>query len=365
MNILLLAPEFPPKMRGGMANYSFNVALRLARNNHVRVISLPQFSSGKNYVSNLRYIFHVVSELWKLKKERKRVVVYAISFRPEFSIVGLFARKLRMPLVFNGAGMDIYTTHPAFVLARKIACSLSNQIICGASFQKELLIKNGATPGNIHTVLGGVDTGAFKPSFNRRNEARRLLRVENKFVLLSVGRLVKRKGFDDALVALTYLRNKQDIILLIIGKDPEKAGLIELARHLSVEDRVKFLDFVSSETLPKTYNAADVFVAPFKTIGRDMEGFPLVVQEAQASGVPVISTFSAGLPELIGNNSSGFLVPENSPQSIAEKILALYENESLRRKMGRTARERAEEFLDWAIVAGKIEKILRDACYSK
>jgi phosphatidylinositol alpha-1,6-mannosyltransferase len=359
MNILLLASEFPPKMHGGMANYSFNVANCLAQNNHVKVVSLTEFPVNHNYTSNVRYILHALLELRKLKKERD-AVIYAISFRPEFSIVGLIARWMRIPVVFNGAGMDIYSAHPAFVIARKIACTISIQIICGASFQKELLVRNGALPERVHTVLGGVDTERFKPSQKKRSEARRLLGVDDRFVLLSLGRLVTRKGFDDAILSLTYLKEKRDIILLIIGDGPEKERLTRLARTQSMEDRVRFLGFVSSETLPQMYNAADVFVAPFKAIGRDMEGFPLVVQEAQASGVPVVSTFSAGLPELIGNRSSGFLVHENSPQSLAERILKLYEDKGLRRKMGQAARERAEALLDWETVAKRIDKILRE-----
>jgi phosphatidylinositol alpha-1,6-mannosyltransferase len=323
------------------------------------VVSLTEFTVSTNYTSNIRYIFHALSELQKLTKERN-AVVYAISFRPEFSIIGLFARWLRIPVVFNGAGMDIYSTHPAFVLARKIACTISDQIICGASFQKRLLVKNGAPPERIHTVLGGVDTERFKPSRMKRNEARRLLDVDGKFVLLSLGRLVARKGFDDALLTLTHLKDKRDIILLIVGDGPDKERLVKLAGSLAINERVKFLGFVSSETLPKIYNAADVFVAPFKAIGRDMEGFPLVVQEAQASGIPVISTYSAGLPELIGNKSSGFLVHENSPRNIADRILKLYEDRELCQAMGQTARERAEALLGWEIVAKRINKILRE-----
>jgi glycosyltransferase involved in cell wall biosynthesis len=66
------------------------------------------------------------------------------------------------------------------------------------------------------------------------------------------------------------------------------------------------------------------------------------------------------LPELIGNRSSGFLVHENSPQSLAERILKLYEDKGLRRKMGQAARERAEALLDWETVAKRIDKILRE-----
>jgi len=361
MNIMLLAAEFPPRMRGGMANYSYNIAKRLAANNNVKVMSLPEYSAGKNYALNLRFICDAARELRRARKKRKKVIVYAISFRPEFSLIGFYAKKLGIPLVFNGVGLDMYTTHPAFVFARRIACKISNQIICGASFQKGILIKNGAIPTKIHTILGGVDTERFEPSLGDRDKLRRLFGIENKFVLLSLGRLVKRKGFDDAIKALAHLKDIEDIILLIVGDGQEKASLKKLARNLSVEEKVKFLGFVSSDILPKIYNAAELFVAPFKIIGRDMEGFPLVAQEAQACGVPVISTNTAGVPELIENDKTGFLVHMNSPKEIAEQIRTLYEDGRLRKEMASNARKRAEELLDWAVVVTKIENVLRVA----
>ena len=359
MNIMLLAAEFPPRMRGGMANYSYNIAKRLAANNNVEVMSLPEYSTGKNYALNLRFICDVTRNLRRARKKKKQVIVYVISFRPEFSLIGFYAKKLGMPLVFNGVGLDMYTTHPAFVFTRRIACKISNQIICGANFQKKFLIKNGAIPTKIHTILGGVDTERFKPSLSDRDELRRLFCIENKFVLLSLGRLVKRKGFDDSIKALAHLKDIEDIILLIVGDGQEKVSLKKLARNLSVEGKVKFLGFVSSDILPKIYNAAELFVAPFKIIGRDMEGFPLVAQEAQACGVPVVSTNTAGLPELIENDKTGFLVHMNSHREIAEKIRTLYEDRRLLIELARNARKRAEELLDWEVVVTNIENVLR------
>jgi glycosyltransferase involved in cell wall biosynthesis len=359
MNILVLAAEYPPQMHGGLANYSYNVAKNLAKTNNVRIAALPNYlRSEKPGGSNLYFIYDVVIEINRLKKERRDIVVYAIAFRPEFSIIGAYAKMVGVPFVCHGVGWDIYTSHPAFIFARRLAYLVCNELICGASFQKQIMANQGGSAKKIHVILGGVDTEMFKPLHNERDKLRRLFNVENMFVLLSLGRLIKRKGFDDAIKALTYLQDIKDIRLLIVGEGPEKHTLIKLVKALHLKNKVQFLGFVPPSSLLHVYNIADVFVAPFKILGRDMEGFPLVVQEAQACGVPVISTLTGSLPELIENNVSGFLVNAESPSEIAEKIRALHQHPHLCRKMGENARTRAQTLLSWKVTIAKIENVL-------
>lgn len=366
MNILILAAEYPPKMRGGLAVYSYNIAKKLTKTNKVRVAALPNYLQSERLSgSNLYFIYNVVREINRLKKEKGTIVVYAIGGRPEFSLIGAYAKIVDVPFVCNYVGMDIYTLHPAVIFARRLSYLVSDRLICGASFQKKVMTKQGGSVKKIQVVLGGVDTKIFKPLYNERRRLRKLFNVENMFVLLSLGRLVKRKGFDDAIKALTHLQDIKDICLLIVGKGPQKPTLMKLVKALHLENKVRFLGFVPSNTLLHVYNVADVFVAPFKILGRDMEGFPLVVQEAHACGIPVISTYTAGLPELIENDVSGFLVNAESPSEIAEKIRKLYEDNELRKTMGQNARKRAVTMFDWTTTAGKIEKLLHETCTSR
>jgi len=364
MNILLLVAEFPPTMLGGLANYSYSIAKFLRRKNHVDVNMFPHGRSLTVYVANLGFVINMERKLQEKGALKKVDVVYAITFQPHFSAIGFSAKLLGLPFVSHGVGLDIYTPRPWYVFARKTAYVISDRIICGSGFQRRILVREGAPYEKVKVVLGGVDLDIFRP-LKARDEFRKELGVEGKFVLLSLGRLEKRKGFDDAIKALAYLKDIRDIVLLIVGKGSEKSHLEDLARDLSLENKVKFLGFVSSDDLPKIYNVADLFIAPFKSLGRDMEGFPLVVQEAQACGVPVVSTITTSLPELVENNRSGFLVRQSSPQDIAEKIRILYENDKLCKKMGENALRMAKDVLSLEVAAAKIENILRLALVSR
>jgi len=359
MNILLLVSEFPPTI-GGLANYSYNIAKHLKKDNNVSISIPPSYPSIKKYAANFHYVTSVSKRIKELKKAKGIDIVYAISFRPQFSAIGLYVKILNLPLISHGVGLDTYSSHPFYILARKTVYSISDQLICGANFQKEIMSSEGAPREKIHVILGGVDRTIFRPRDNQRDQFRRFSKVEDKFILLSLGRLIKRKGFDDIIRALTHLEDIEDILLLIVGDGPEKPSLIELVDTLRLKEKVKFLCFVPSDNIPKFYNIANLFVAPFRIIGRDLESFPLVTMEAQACGVPVISTNTAGVPELVENRKSGFIVQMNSPKEIAEKIRILYEDRRLRSSMSKNAQKRAELF-DWKVVVTKIEDVLQTA----
>jgi len=361
MNTLLLASEFPPANYTGLATYSYNIAKHLSKNNNVIVSKLPAYSTIERYALGLQFVYNLKKRINELKKNEKIDLVYGIPFRPEFSAIGLYAKALNLPLVSHEVGSEIYSPHPLFILAKKIAYSISDQLICGTNFQKEMMLSQGAPREKVHVVLGGVDTQIFRPLYNERYEFRKSLKLEEKFVLLSLGRLIIRKGFDDAIKALAFLEDIDELILLIVGKGPEIQSLRKLVKVLSLDEKVIFLGRVSSNCIPQIYNIADLFIAPFRMIGRDIEGFPLVVQEAQACGIPVISTNTPGPPELVENGRTGFIVEMNSPRKIAEKVRVLYEDERIRRDMARSARKRAEKLLDWEVVATKIENVLRVA----
>ena len=159
---------------------------------------------------------------------------------------------------------------------------------------------------------------------------------------------------------MNHLRDVKDILLVIVGDGPERLNLIKLTKKLSLERKVMMLGYLPDEEIPKIYSAADVLVAPFRVLGKDLEGFPLVLQESQACGTPVITTSTAGIPDLVDDGKSGYLVSPESVKEIANKILILYEDRKLLKKMSKYARTWALKRLSHNVVGSKIEKILEE-----
>ncbi len=167
----------------------------------------------------------------------------------------------------------------------------------------------------------GVDASRFRPA--DRPEPAPPLR------LLSIGRLVEKKGFADGIRAVARLRaHGVDVVYRIAGDGPLGPDLRGLAAELGVSDAVEFLGQVEHAAVPGLVAGSHVVVVPsVRASDGDEEGTPTVIIEAMACGVPVVSTRHAGVPSLIDDGVSGWLVGEHEPEALADRIRDLAEPE--------------------------------------
>jgi len=166
------------------------------------------------------------------------------------------------------------------------------------------------------------------------------LTEKTKFIL-SVGRLQRRKGFDNVIRALPELLEQGlDIHYALIGIGDDFDYLQMLARDLGVEDRVHLLGHVSYEDLPRWYNACDVFAMPNRDINGDTEGFGLVFLEAAASGKPAIAGIAGGTGSAVVDGETGLRVNGEQGDEIVQALTHLLCNPEEAAAMGRKARLR-------------------------
>lgn len=195
----------------------------------------------------------------------------------------------------------------------------------------------GISDDRLFLLPNFVDPDRFKPPLDR-NRVRSGLGWNGATVILSIARLERRKGFDQALRALAALDREHKIpdnwLYVIGGQGVERSSLEALAADLGISPRVKFLGFVAPEELPDLYGAADVFLQPNRDIEGDTEGFGIVFLEANACGTPVIGGFSGGTADAIEDGISGFRVDGSNVGHIADKLEILLNNASLRFALG-------------------------------
>ncbi len=178
----------------------------------------------------------------------------------------------------------------------------------------------------IETIPNGVDLEKFRPGFNPLKLKKELGIRSGEKVIVTVSRLVKKNAVDDLIRAGQHLDFPFKI--LIVGSGPDEKKLKRLLRELSIEDKVLFLGSIKHSILREYISLADVFVRPSLS-----EGLGNVFLEAMATGVPIVGTRVGGIPDFLKDRKTGLFCQKRNPQSIAQKIKEILEDDELRKSL--------------------------------
>jgi glycosyltransferase involved in cell wall biosynthesis len=210
---------------------------------------------------------------------------------------------------------------------------------------------DGADPVRIYN---GFDVERFAPDGTARAEPP---------LVLAVGRLVEKKGFDDLVRACSLLRAEECAFQCrIVGKGELERDLRALIAKLGLEGQVELAGPIPREQLLAEYTRASVVVAPC-VIGTDgnRDGLPTVLVEAMALGVPVVATDLTGIPELVEDGRTGVLVPQRDPEALAEAIRWVLAEPTLAEALGRAGQARVEREFDLRANVARLRHLLEEA----
>jgi len=241
--------------------------------------------------------------------------------------------------------LDFYRKEKKYFFLRLLDSYLSrfnDKIITVSKSVMDFTIKNqNISPYKFVIIYNSVDIERFKPS-SRNNKLN-----NNNFTVGFLGRLHKQKDLPTLLKAaeLVYKENKR-IKFLIGGQGPEKEKLLKIANNLNLMHTVTFIDYVSD--VVNFFTKIDIFV-----LSSIIEGHPLALLEAMASGLPCVATDAGGISETIINGESGFVVEKSNPLQLAKRIIEIANNTQLQQKMGRKGRKIVEETFNSIIFAQK------------
>ncbi len=215
----------------------------------------------------------------------------------------------------------------------------------------------GLPAERVQRVHPGVDTDRFTPA-PRDPELRARLGWGDRPVLLTVGRLQRRKGHDTLIAALPEIQQRvPDVLYAIVGDGEERNALERLARQLGVEDAVIFMGELGDDELADGYRQCDLFVLPNREIGGDIEGFGLVLLEAQACGRPVVAGDSGGTRETLDPGRTGLLVACDGPQELAQRLGELLTDRDRLEAMGAAGRTWVETHFGWDACARRATEV--------
>lgn len=223
-----------------------------------------------------------------------------------------------------------------------IGCSADSVVVWTDGEKDALVDYCDIDPAKVSVIPPGVDLSRFRPM--SQSQSRELLGYGEEKNILFVGRLEPLKGLDVLFRAVAALEDLGNITLNVVGGDEnsqEKARLQTLASRMKLTQNVRFIGSVRQDELPLHYNAADVCVLP-----SHYESFGLAALEAAACGRPVVASAVGGLPAIVRNGSTGFLVEPKHSDTMAERLCELLGDDMLRSRMGSAARAHAES-LGW------------------
>lgn len=312
----------------------------------------------------LLYFFGFFALLRILAKE-KFDIISSHWILPNGFIAYLVSRFIKIPYTVSLAGSDVYVANKNFLfsfMAR--VCAKGASAICADSPKYvDELRRTGVSVNKVNIINYPVDTSKVKVSLKDIQNLRKELDLEkDAIILLAVGRLIYKKGFDYLLKALpTLIRKNRNIILLIIGDGDLKEQLEKLALTLGVKNHVRFIGSVQRGEIFSYYNLADVFVMPsIEDDNGNIDDRPVALLEALACGKAVVATNFPGNALTIKNGVNGYLAPQKDYKTMSEKIWLLVQSKELRIKMGKMARKTSETDLSSKIVAQKYISIFKE-----
>ncbi len=267
--------------------------------------------------------------------------------------VALFASELTgLPFSFTAHAKDIYTSEPA-QLRRKLL--RARFIVTCTRYNARYLQSLVDFPLSLHTIYHGIDLEFFSFGANPPDSP--------PYRLLSVGRLVPKKGYDDLLRALKILdQTGFDFRLEHIGSGESKDEIRALVRRLNLQHRVRFLGTLPHEKVIHHYRNSHAFVLACKVAPNgDRDGIPNVLVEAMAVGVPVISTRVSAIPELVEDGVTGTLVDPGRPEELAQAIRNVLTSASGLDRQIRAARRKVEREFDNRRCVRKLYDLLKEA----
>lgn len=367
--VLLLSEIFPPKT-GGSGRWFWEIYSRLSANQVVvaagndssadkfdlthdmNVVRLPltMWQWGVTNWQALKQYWSTVRAIRNLARNEGVGAVHCGRCLPEGWMAYLLKKWQKIPYVSYVHGEDVEAAAMSRELSWMVRRVFKNAdyLIANSHNTASILTETWDVPAShIRVVHPGVDTRLFNP-IERNAGVRKRLGWRDRTVVLTVGRLQKRKGHDVMIRALNEIRSAiPDVLYAIVGQGDEREYLECLAKTEGVEDHVLFHGEVDDRTMSQCYQQCDLFALPNRQVGRDIEGFGMVLLEAQASGRPVLAGKSGGTSETMRIPETGVVVPCERPETLSETVVELLLDQQRLDAMGSAGRDWVVERFDW------------------
>lgn len=370
MRLIFLADDFPPEP-GGIQTYSYELARAVSEAGAEVVVvasaqpgsevvddampcSVVRVATGGGYAAAALKLASGAEQAAAMLGGPPRCMV-ATKWSPEGPAAIWAARTVGRPFVLIGHGGEFSQARGQLIkwIVQRTVMRRAALFLANSSYTAKLFLRAKAPAERVGVIYGGVRPERFAASDEQVESLREEFGLAGRRVLVTVSRLVSRKGHDIVLAAMpAILRSVPDAAYLIVGDGPTREKLEEQTRELGLGGSVVFAGRVADEMIPACYRLCDALVMPSRPVrGELAEGLGLAYLEVAVCGKPSIGTNYGGIPDAIADGETGLLVDTDDIEGFAGAATRLLGDENLRAQMGQAARERALAEFTWARVA--------------
>jgi len=360
MKISIFVSMFPPERLGGTEIATFNIAKYLSKKHEVHVFTtldegLPKESSVEGFYVHripwpkIRYFGGLLFwiNIARLLKKIKPDIIHAQNIGNGKTIF-LLNKIFRKPIVIWARGSDAN-----FLFMHKKDWALKQALknadaVISLTDDMEKKIREVCNR-EIFVIPNGIDLNVFE-GFSKEELRKKFGLSKNEKTILYVGTLRPIKGLTYLIEAVKIINDK-NIKLLLVGRGEERKHLEKLVKKFKIENIVTFVGRVPNKEVFEYMAASDVLVLPSLS-----EGFPNVILEAMASGLPIVATKVGGVPKIVNNEVNGFLVDPKNPKQICEALLLLFKDKNLREKISKNNKMEAKKY-SWESAIDKLDKL--------
>ncbi len=377
MRILVLSWNFPPTL-GGIEYVVGNLFRGLLDLGHdVDVVTTAGKGEAEARVHRAsagglaKYVWFALCEGARQCRRARPDIIVCGSVVPAPAAYFLSLR-FRCPYLVLAHGSDVL--HPGFIYQRVIRFLFrrAGRLTANSSPTRDLLVEAGVPADRVDVVFPGVRTNDFVTEPAQGAEAL-LEKLEGRRVLLSVGRLIKRKGLLEFVreVLPGLVKDFPDVALVIVGGDATRSlvhsermrdQIENAANELGLADHVFLTGELPDDDVVRLYFRSDVFILPCLDIPGDVEGFGIVFLEAALAGTPSVATRVGGIPDAVADGESGLLVTPSDFPALQGAVSRLLGDEALRARLAAAGAERARNSFSWPEITRQYEAAFRRCC---
>ncbi|WP_370241294.1 glycosyltransferase family 4 protein [Marisediminitalea sp.] len=379
MKTLVLSQNFPPAS-GGSGRWFWELYSRLGDNylvvadeqpdveafdaqSDLPITRMPMYSPqwGLASLEGLKYYYRSYRRLRKLVKANKIEMIHCGRVLPEGLMAFFINKTLGVPYACYVHGEDL----EASALSRelnsltKMVMRSAAKIICNSHNSAGIVERvDNSVMSKVVVMHPGADTNKFVPLAQPDTGFLAKMGWQNKQLIVTVGRLQARKGQDKMIEAMPQVLSVcPQAHYVVIGHGECEQLLRDTVERLGVQAHVDILTACDDDTMIKCYQHCDVFILPNRTEGQDIEGFGMVLVEAQACAKPVIAGDSGGTKETLIAEQTGKIVDATKPEALASAVASFLQSPALANEYGRAGREHAVSQFDWENAARRAEQI--------